>query len=314
MKFKSLWMFSLFIFLAPLTAVFAGTPEMDYQEGLDLYQQKQYQAALVPLQRAVQADPMLWQAYQLMSYCFGEMGFPAAALEAGDKSLKINPNNPAFEEYVNDSLRPKVTTSLGVSAPPLPPTGHMSNSFYLSGGLSNPLGPVGFTGTWTTGFNLGAGFGLALNRNISLLFDAHFDNYPLIPISTYVFDPYGGYTTETVTGGGLHALMPMINGKFVFVNADNPVLFYGLVGLGPCFYFRDALSVNGVGAYSPGYSEVDLGFRTGLGIDIKLGNKIYLTMETNDLITTLNDAGQIGYYYTNTIDMSRFNMGLRFDN
>ncbi len=104
----------LFILLASFPAVsFATQADEDYNTGLQFYQQGQIDKAIQYCQLAVQADPNHWQSYQILGYCYYTEKNNTLALQNLDRSLQLNPNNPALQKF-DDQVRAATP-----SAPPL---------------------------------------------------------------------------------------------------------------------------------------------------------------------------------------------------
>lgn len=74
--------------------------EAAYQEAADLYMLGEYRPALARAQAIVKAAPAHWRAWSLAGNCLYAERDPAGALEAYEKSLKINPDNPDLAAWV----------------------------------------------------------------------------------------------------------------------------------------------------------------------------------------------------------------------
>jgi hypothetical protein len=129
-------------------------------------------------------------------------------------------------------------------------------------------------------------------------------------LNTYYSSYYATYT-----GGGIHTVNLFVNTKLNIVDRDNPVVFYGVIGLGPSFFFNDAFSYSYTypysgGGSSPGYSETDFALRFGLGIDIHLGKGMAIFVESNGIGTFVSQ------YVSSTSSMvySTGTVGLKLDN
>jgi hypothetical protein len=107
--------FFLLILLASCPAVsFATQADEDYNTGLQFYQQGQIDKAIQYCQSAVQADPNHWQSYQILGYCYYTEKNNTLALQNLDRSLQLNPNNPALQKF-DDQVR--------AATPNAPPVG-----------------------------------------------------------------------------------------------------------------------------------------------------------------------------------------------
>lgn len=108
----------LLILLASSPAVsFATQADDDYNTGLQYYQQGQIDKAIQYCQAAVQADPNHWQSYQILGYCYYSQKNNTLALQDLDRSLQLNPNNPALQKF-DDQVRAATP-----DAPPAASTG-----------------------------------------------------------------------------------------------------------------------------------------------------------------------------------------------
>jgi tetratricopeptide (TPR) repeat protein len=101
---KTLFILVGFVLLMPvlLWADSKVTPESDYKQGLDLYGQGHYEAALVRFQLAIDENWTFWQSYQMVGYCYFELREKESALKAFEQSLKINPHNPKLVKVYNN--------------------------------------------------------------------------------------------------------------------------------------------------------------------------------------------------------------------
>ncbi len=101
MKFvirNSKWAFLLSVFIS--SSLWAATPQEYYQSGIKFYGQGQYDQAVTMFQEAVNENPQFWQAYQALGQAYYQEGKKNEALNAMNKSLSINPNNPQLREFV----------------------------------------------------------------------------------------------------------------------------------------------------------------------------------------------------------------------
>lgn len=305
MKNARSWMaFALFVCFWAASLAYSFTAEDAYQAGLALYKEGQYPQAIVQLQEATRLNPLYWQAYQVLGYSYDQVGNPTAAMDACQASLKINPNNPTLQNYVETTLKPQESSASTSELPPPPTKAGIHNSFYVNVGVASPYAVDAYVNNWSAGYQIGAGYGFGITPNISLVADVHYSNFPL---------DYNALGLSGYSGGGSHILAFLLNGKFIFVDAGNPVLFYGIVGLGPAIFIEDGIS--GQGYNGPGYSEVDVALRLGIGIDVRLNSNIALTLESNGVDTFVSpnvyDSPAGG---ANVFTNSLFNVGLKFDN
>ena len=109
-------MLALAALLSPAVPLFAGTPAEDYQMGSTLYASGQYSEALNYFNKATQADPNFWQAYQGASYCQFKLGKPFEAKASCEKSLALHPDNPGLRQFA-DSLKQAPLASPLASTP-----------------------------------------------------------------------------------------------------------------------------------------------------------------------------------------------------
>jgi tetratricopeptide (TPR) repeat protein len=71
-------------------------------KGNQYFQAKQYPYAAYYYNQATQAEPNNAQAWQMLGTAFYFQGNKAKALQAFEKSLQLNPNNPQLQSYVNN--------------------------------------------------------------------------------------------------------------------------------------------------------------------------------------------------------------------
>jgi tetratricopeptide (TPR) repeat protein len=85
---------SLFCFALPLFLnAGSSTAVENYNQGLTLYSQKQYERALAHFLLAADEDYNSWQSYEMAGYCYFQMMDKGEALSAFETSLEINPKN-----------------------------------------------------------------------------------------------------------------------------------------------------------------------------------------------------------------------------
>jgi tetratricopeptide (TPR) repeat protein len=185
------FLFSAFFVLIP-AAVFAATADDDYASGNQLYQQGQYDQAILSFQAAIQANPNYWQAYQVLGYCYYAQKKNLLALQAMDQSLQINPNNPKLQEFDNQvraatpnaPLAMGSTASIVTAAPPgsTPSDLPRQGSFNLEGTLAyvypgvqdliDFYGSGTVTGTETgVELNLGADYVIVPNFQLGVMLE-----------------------------------------------------------------------------------------------------------------------------------------------
>jgi len=91
---------------APAAAPAAVDPDAEYQESLALYNAGNYDGALARSGAAVGANPAHWQAWQMVGNCRYAKGDVAGAVDAYNRSLAVNPDNPQLKAFV-DSMGQK---------------------------------------------------------------------------------------------------------------------------------------------------------------------------------------------------------------
>ncbi len=127
-----------------------------------------------------------------------------------------------------------------------------------------------------TGTQVGIGYGIGIARNTSLVFDTHFTRF-----SQYNFvtvgpeDAIGSLTT------GFASWTFFANLKTDITDRDNPVVFYGIGGLGAGLLFNSAVQSNGQ-SY-PADSALCQPFRLGLGMEVRLFKGASLSLEESFL-------------------------------
>jgi hypothetical protein len=300
-----------------------------YGQGYTEYQAGNWQAAVGNLKGAIGEDPNDWQAYELLGYSYYRLNDIKQCLHNCKISLRIHPNNPTLQNFVDSFNTQSTPSPLSQSpntfdsednqpmvAPPtnsLPPDNSVvnnavpekTNSFYVNFGAATPYAPSDFNDGWTSGGSFGIGYGFGLNKVTSIVLSGQYSSFPL-----NLTEP--GYT---ISGGAFHTLMFLVNGKFVLVGADNPVDFYLIAGLGAAIFTSDPLTVtdnsNNQSATesATALTETDLALRFGLGIDIRLTKGFFLTIESNGIDTFVSQEVASNGYLTNNL----FTVGLKIN-
>ncbi len=288
-------------------SLFADTEPGELSEGLAAYHNDDLNAAIQYLNIAIQKDSQLWKAYEVLGYIYYKQGRMAEALAACDTSLKINPKNDPLVKFRDrlDSQIGATTVPDYVPPKPAPSTGtplypEKTKSLYFDFGGTNPYSPADFQTSYNPSFTVGAGIGFGISRIFSLIVSADFNSFALNETSVPL-----GYG---VTGGALSDALVMVSGKFRFIPEDNPVVPYGVVGLGVAFYNAQPVTVTEE-TYpfnvesSTGLVSSDFAFRLALGIDIKMQSGSYLFIESNGVGTSTGaenivyDILKIGFKY-----------------
>lgn len=93
---------------AGIAGVAAATPEGDrlYQSALAKYGAKDYRGAIADAEAATTADPAHWQAWQLDGNARYAIGDKDGAVTVYRYSLRINPNNPGLQSFVDSLAAP----------------------------------------------------------------------------------------------------------------------------------------------------------------------------------------------------------------
>jgi hypothetical protein len=295
------------------SSAYAVTVADAYQAGVAYYKQGLYDQCISQEKAAVALDPDAWKAYEEMGNAYYAKGNVASALEAYHESLNINPDNPKLEALIdkeaqNAPVLPDTPANNSSSANVIPaamatPDTKLHNSFYFNVGGATPYAPDDFTQSWGTGGSAGLAYGFALSKQSSIVLSFQY--------STLTFD----YLVPGVSwnGGDIHTAMGLVNGKFILVNADNPVLLYLIAGIGGTAFTIDTLTgtniATGKTASQQGLSETDLAMRFGVGVDIRLDKGLYLTVESNGVDTFVSQAVD-----ESALVNSQFGVGMRFDN
>lgn len=315
-KAKSFYLVVLGLVLLP-AGLWAQSAEDHYNTGYQAYQAGDWAKAVAELNAATQMDNSYWEAYQLLSYASFKNGDVKGAIQAGETSLALYPHNPNLRGFVGrlksnsmpapPDMENPAQAKEGDQNPDVPPVIHDGksdgriNSFYLKLGVASPYDPSDFKDNWGEGPGFGLGYGIGVSRAFSLVLDMDYSSFPF----TYT---YPGVTT---TGGGIHLLNFRANAKFNFTDRDNPVVFYGMAGVGPTVATTDTFTATGPGGTgnAAGFSETDMSFRLALGIDIRMSKNLYMTVESSGLGTfTSQQLSSQG-----SITTSLFSVGLRID-
>ena len=126
-----------FILLALAPPAGAYTFQDYYNAGMQFYQQKQYGQAIAYLKEAVVLDPQSWQTYQVLGMAYYQNADQADAVSAAHTSLKINPDNPALQKFV-DQLNPNASmplTAAGMSVKPIVSPGLKAGHIFFDLGI-----------------------------------------------------------------------------------------------------------------------------------------------------------------------------------
>ncbi len=324
---KNLFLILLFSSLFPICG-YAFTADEYYHAGFADYQAGKWNNAIPLLENAIQQDPNYWEAYQILAYSYYRLNDIQKCLRNGDASIRIHPNNPTLQNFI-DKLKtqnlpaPSVDNQQNNSAvvnptpiptlPPIPmtngsttPTNIASskkNSFYFNLSAVTPDYPNGFSTDWTSGGSVGIAYGIDLNKMTSIVLSGQYSTFPF----NYT------YPGLEYSGGSVHTVMFLVNGKFILVGAENPVAFYVITGLGPTDFIIDTLTATNISTsqtqtYTSTY-EADFSLRLGMGIDIKLNKGVALYIESNGVDTFVSQKVATEGYTTNNM----FSIGMKFD-
>jgi hypothetical protein len=156
------------------------------------------------------------------------------------------------------------------------------DSIYVNVGSARPSNPSGFSDNWNAGGNFGVGFGFGLSPAFQLVVDANGYNFP-VNSSRYL----------TVSGGEYRDGLLLVNGRLKFIAEDNPVVAYGILGIGVSTLTQDAMTstTSGGSAATPASSTTSLAGRLGVGIDIKLSGYTSLFLEFDGIGNKTIDYG-----------------------
>lgn len=322
---KRVFFACMFLSLIPICG-YAATADEYYNAGFTDYQVGKWGESISYLEAATQQNPNYWQAYQLLAYDYYRTNDIQKCIQNCDASLQINPNNSALQNFVDklkvqDLPAPSVqnspnnpsgdqtngnTNESPAMAQPVLQTSEVYNSFYFNFSGVAPDSPEGFSTDWGAGGSLGVAYGFGLNKMTSIVFSAQYSTFPLTLT----------YPGLTLSGGGIHTLMFLVNGKFILIGQGNPVAFYLIAGLGPSEFISDALTGtnNSTGQTATetttAFSETDFALRLGIGIDIRLNNGIALYLESNGVDTFVSPRVTSDGYISNGM----FSLGMKFDN
>ena len=89
----------------PLPPTATTQAERHYQAARAQYDAGNYDAAIGKAQAAILADPEHWQAWQLIGSARHALGDVRGAIRAYHRSLRINPDNPTLEAFVERQSR-----------------------------------------------------------------------------------------------------------------------------------------------------------------------------------------------------------------
>ncbi len=279
---------SFLVFACPVFSV-ARTEPFEMDEGMAAFNNDDWKQAVEYLTIAAQKDPSLWKAYQYLAYAYYEQHNLSQALAACDKSLALKPDNgdlPGFRKKVEKEIEAAAATPLPPWEAPHPPeisSGYPDNckTLYVGVGISSPYDPSNFKSEFVPGYSAGGGVGLGLSKIFSLILDLQVNDFPL---------SNNDFPGKAVAGGQITDIVATLNAKFRFIPEDNPVVPYGVVGLGMGFYNEAPATVTSLSPLSTttysGSSSTDACFRLALGVDIKLQPGQYIFVESNGISTS----------------------------
>ncbi len=101
MEKRVFFLISLFLICGFQSLFAAPTADQYLDAGDKLFQEKDFNKSLLYYKAAVQTDPQNWKAYQAQGNCELNMGQRENAINDFQKSLNINPNNPALQDLMN---------------------------------------------------------------------------------------------------------------------------------------------------------------------------------------------------------------------
>jgi tetratricopeptide (TPR) repeat protein len=97
---KKTFLALLFWVLIPICG-YAATADEYYHAGYTDYQAGKWGEAISYFEGAVQLNPNHWQAYQLLAYSYYRTNDIQKCIQNGDACLKINPNNPTLQNFID---------------------------------------------------------------------------------------------------------------------------------------------------------------------------------------------------------------------
>lgn len=282
---------SIVLLLAGALPLFADSQPGELGEGQAAYNNNDLNEAIRYLNIAVQKDPQCWKAYEVLGYAYEKQGRMALALAACDHSLSLNPNNNPLVKF-RDNLASQIeATDVSEYTPPKPMVTANGTAlypenvktFYGDIAITNPYSPSDFQAAYSPYFSFGAGLGQGFSRIFSAILSADFNAF--VPNQSSVPPGY------SVSGGEITNVLILVNAKFRFIPEDNPVVPYGVVGLGAAFFNAEPVTIAEASypfnnASSSGLVSSDFAFRLALGIDIKMQPGSYLFIESNGIGTS----------------------------
>ncbi len=195
----------------------------------------------------------------------------------------VNAADPTPSEVNNLSTAP--------SKPAASPIPEHEISIYLNLGYANPAGPTTFSYTWAFGFSGGAGIGVGISRIFSVILDVNYNSFTVNQDNLNLIH-------QTAVGGNISDTLLMLNVKTRFSPNDDPVVPYGILGLGAAFYHADPVTITGVDflylSTVPGIADLNttnFAYRIGLGIDIGLSTQSAIFVEGSYTGTSTGSTG-----------------------
>jgi len=209
----------------------AATSDQYLAAGNTLYQQKDYQKAVLYYKAAVQVDPGNAIAFQRLGNTYYLLGQKSDALTAYQHALAINPNNPQLTNFVQ-----ALQAQLGSGVPAAPavsrPSYTVEKNMEINAGLGVADGgygsSLGIGGTGSVYFKLDKNLWLGGSLGV---YDFGYSAVTTSP--SYLFNG-SGYVTGTSTetdSDTLLAIEILASGKYYFDGQGLKPYIVGGVGL-----------------------------------------------------------------------------------
>jgi hypothetical protein len=229
-------------------ALFAAPTSDEYLDAANkLFQEKNFDKALIYYQASAQTDPQNWKAYEALGNCELSLGQRENAINDFQKSLNINPKNPPLQTLMNKLSQTgpapvHVSSSLPEKGKVILVAGGAAN-LYSWQDLVNYYTPVPFSPPSST--PLGAEFELGLHYTVTHSFQLGLQAQTILKESESVAITNTGVTlifSEACIGGAAVAeyLMPLGAKLNLVLHGEGGIYTF----IGSTFNVTDSTSTN----------------------------------------------------------------------
>ncbi len=154
-------------------------------------------------------------------------------------------------------------------------------TFYLGGGIANPMSPDEFADYYKTGYTFGAGIGIPLGQSGKLSAVGTVDYNRFSINKNRIFSDIGISGAGIAVSGGTATVLSISGNGKLKLGSESKAIPYLIAGVG---FFRFSASDatvtgNGLSVTVTGETENKLGIGAGAGVDISLNEKMAMFIE-----------------------------------